>query len=388
MKVILTSPDALIDFEEHEFFPGVAEVLDKLQEEGKIKGTIVVSSDVYKLRGIPKKFNPIQVSRAAKQGTGFVNIIVEKLPEVAAHHDLMVLGANDGDLRMSANSKLLLFSAQFAQKNNPDSSVFDYGVNITTPQDFYNFIDLFHGIGEQCFFELEVDENTWLYSITNANSFYEEDRRLKVIREKMKDFLKNHAIEYGDLFNYYFLMSLYTKVKALRRIDYWCVYPSSKRYSYNQDVLLLKEQARKIFKCKTSDEIFIRVSDSPKRSEMEQMMRERDGCNSQFDTIILNDVYRKKIKGKTICVIDDFTTYGSSCETARVLLLTAGAAAVVFVTIGKYGNVYIKHDYQIQGDVFEPGYRYIRKSAPLKLYGTRNRSADREIKNILGGIAR
>lgn len=43
-----------------------------------------------------------------------------------------------------------------------------------------------------------------------------------------------------------------------------------------------------------------------------------------------------KIEGKRILVLDDFTTYGYSLETARRMLLQAGAQRVVCLTIAKY----------------------------------------------------
>ena len=54
---------------------------------------------------------------------------------------------------------------------------------------------------------------------------------------------------------------------------------------------------------------------------------------NQINTMQLNG---KSIEGKSILVIDDFTTAAYSFECARNLLLEAGAAEVVSVALGKY----------------------------------------------------
>lgn len=58
---------------------------------------------------------------------------------------------------------------------------------------------------------------------------------------------------------------------------------------------------------------------------------------NQIDTICLNQKYQSRIQNKTVVVVDDFTSWGFSCECARNLLFQAGASEVISVNIGKYG---------------------------------------------------
>ena len=61
---------------------------------------------------------------------------------------------------------------------------------------------------------------------------------------------------------------------------------------------------------------------------------------NQSNTVHVNERYLNRIQNKFIVLIDDFTTEGYSCECARLLLLEAGAAAVLGINVGKYGSRY------------------------------------------------
>ena len=383
MKVLLTSPDALIDNFLGDFFPKIIENLNNLLDNDLISAIAVVSSHADKLQFIPKRFNPIRVGFNTKQGKGFVEGLIRSNPKVISNHsDLMVLAGSEGDFRMSVNSKLLLFSPKFAKDNNPTSKAFKYGIPIESPDHLYEFFDRFMSINDRCYYELQIDSRTYLYSIISSNYYYEGDMNLKSLKKRIEYFLKKHRSKYGNLFLNYFLMSAYNKIGKLRDIDYWGVYPSSSKGSHNRDIHQLKEEARKIYKCRTKQEILIRTKDSPKRTSMSKDARLRDGCDSQFSTIKVNPYYRDRIEGKTVCIMDDFTTNGSSCETARHLLLEAGADKVIFITMGKFGSNYIKYKYKIDGDVF--GKFSFKKVNYHRIVGDFYEDSNAELMNVLG----
>lgn len=62
-----------------------------------------------------------------------------------------------------------------------------------------------------------------------------------------------------------------------------------------------------------------------------------------------------RIKGKVICIIDDYITNGYSAEAAKHLLLSAGAKKVIFLSIGKFGSKYFLTNY----DLNEASYEFI-----------------------------
>lgn len=103
--------------------------------------------------------------------------------------------------------------------------------------------------------------------------------------------------------------------------------------------------------------------------------------------MIVNPYYLKgkKLKGANVCIIDDFTTYGTSCETARILLQNAGVNKVLFIAMGKFGKSYNRYDYTIIGDVFS-GYAF-KQNKRTPMVGEFNaHNSDRAFIESLTGI--
>lgn len=60
----------------------------------------------------------------------------------------------------------------------------------------------------------------------------------------------------------------------------------------------------------------------------------------QVQTVHVDGAHRSALRGRRILVLDDYTTRGFSFEWARLLLLAAGAAGVVCVSLAKCGLTY------------------------------------------------
>lgn len=91
------------------------------------------------------------------------------------------------------------------------------------------------------------------------------------------------------------------------------------------------------------------------------------------------------MKGKIVCILDDFTTYGTSCETARHLLESAGVEKIIFITLGKFGKEYHSYDYQLDGDIFD-SFTYSKVGASRMLTGIFNTNANVEMLNSLNHL--
>jgi Haloacid dehalogenase-like hydrolase len=78
------------------------------------------------------------------------------------------------------------------------------------------------------------------------------------------------------------------------------------------------------------------------RAERSNIVFKRQGIvaavRNQLETMRVGADYRKTLKGKRVLLLDNFLTWGSTTETGRNLLLTAGAAAVKVACVGKYGT--------------------------------------------------
>ena len=384
MKILFTSPDALIDKETGDFFPDIIENLKILLEENLLEDVVVISRQADKIDLMPESFIKIKVRGKEKRDGTYLKEIMRYNPELE-HEDIIILGASESDFYMSANSKYLLFTAKYAKSNNRGGKIFKYGIPIETPQYLIDFFRQFLPISHHCYYELEVDSNTYLYAINSANYYYSSDTKLVSIKRNIERFLKENNPALGRTFLNYFLMSAYNKIGDLREIDYWGVYPSSNANTWNEDLVAFKEEARKIYKTREQEEIFIRKSNARKRHQMNKRHRKDEGCNSQFNTIILNPKYKGKLKGKTVCIIDDFTTYGSSCETSRILLNKEGIKKLVFITMGKFGKEYFKQYYEIEGNVSDD-YTYKRIKQYKVIDGRFYSDANKELKQIFGNI--
>ncbi|MEM1268404.1 MAG: HAD hydrolase-like protein [Bacteroidota bacterium] len=64
----------------------------------------------------------------------------------------------------------------------------------------------------------------------------------------------------------------------------------------------------------------------------------RRSFGPQLETVRLNDAHKRRISGKSVLVLDDYTTSGVSLAVAHALLKQAGASKVIGVAIGKFRN--------------------------------------------------
>lgn len=346
MKIIITSVDALIDQRTRNYFEGIKEALDHFKAMDEDNDVIVISVNSRKLKPIGKDFETLNIQYRHRQSPTLIKIVEETLG--AAHSDVFVLGSKTADVAMAANAKALLLTAAWAESNNPTETIYTtgYGEPISTPEKLISFFDHFLDKMEPWYYHLKVSATTDIYSLTNANT-YTVSEEVKKMNDEFSAYLKNGAHKYKDLFRTYFAVSTYYIFKALQNVNYWGVYPSSGT-ALNQDLEYFKEHARKLYKCRAKEPILIRQTQAEKRHSMSKGQRLQNGCKEQLETIIINPHYRRKLNGATVCIIDDFTTYGTSCETTRHLLEAAGVAKLIFITMGKFGKEYHKFEYDLQ----------------------------------------
>jgi hypothetical protein len=174
-------------------------------------------------------------------------------------------------------------------------------------------------------------------------------------------------------------------LKEFNKVDYWGIYPSSSTAT-NEDLEYYKEKARQTYGCRTPHPIFIRHKATSKRHLKSTERRLEIGADEELETIVINDHYRKKLRGATVCIIDDFTNVGSSCETARALLEKAGVAKLIFITLGKFGRIYKAFDYTIHGDPY--GEFEYERGVDEMLTGDFNNASDLQFIASLGEIVK
>lgn len=147
-----------------------------------------------------------------------------------------------------------------------------------------------------------------------------------------------------------------------REVQDWAVAPSSSTEP-NQNMVELKERVRCMMYGRKPEPIFIRHTATTKSRIDKKKRAQNDYCLKHFRTIRVNEAYRKKLKGRIVCVIDDYLTWGNTFETLRNLLVACKVKEIIFVSIGKFKqndeNVYIQKNFSIDGDVHTANYTAI-----------------------------
>ena len=383
MKLIITNPDAIYDWENSSFFEGIKKALDDFIQSSEDNYVATVSIHSEKLEIIPKEFSPIDLSK---------NRVLRKSPDLIKRiskilqiefEDILVLGTKDDDMILAANAKILLLRAEYAKKCNPEARIYrnEYGIKINSSNQLHYFIQHYLSIEKPWFFSLNVESDFSVYGLTDAMTNKMGNQNVAEICNTLRSHLKNGTEKGKSAFGIYFLLSMYRIFKEVKDIDYWGYYPSSDGEP-NDSLLTIKELLRKSFGSRVSKDVLIRHKASEKRHKLTRSQRISEGCSSQFDTIHINKYFKNKIKDKNFCIIDDFSTHGTSSETVRNLLKRAGAKKIIFVCLGKFYLTYKKYDYTLEGDFFKTDYSYQLVGSFQEINGTINHSYSKDLLKI------
>lgn len=168
----------------------------------------------------------------------------------------------------------------------------------------------------------------------------------------------------------------------------WAVAPSSSTEP-NEVMEEIKEYVRCMMNGRKPEPIFIRHTATTKSRFDGPVRQQIEYCLKHFRTICVNDdmTYKGKLRGRVVCVLDDFLTYGNTFEALRNLLVACGVRKIIFLSIGKfhsYGeNWYIQKSFNIQGDVHTPNYNATFPEAlPHPVFF--NDNARRELIDLMG----
>ncbi|WP_255296089.1 phosphoribosyltransferase [Bacillus cereus] len=266
-----------------------------------------------------------------------------------------LIGIVDDDAIFSFNCKIPLFNPERLSNGKfvISDKVKKYGLPII---DFQNVVDCLKAfeIHKEDYFHMRFEDNFSVISLNNANTYYrpEEEARVKQIFEtnlKGDEYIRDQRILLLLLFH---LINEVTTNPYFEKVDYWGTFPSSNPDNTVTSVSFLKEAVRVIINGgpKKGPEILIRTT--PMRAKHSSgSLRLTNKSNKDFETLIVNPTLIDKIKGKVICIIDDYITNGYSAEAAKHLLFAAGAKEVIFLSFGKFGKRYYSTNYEIKGDV-------------------------------------
>jgi hypothetical protein len=295
---------------------------------------------------------------SARQNGKIVAELVALNRDCLRHSDVVILGASLEDFLMAVNSRSFLLTARWVQAL--DAKTLKYGVLIENPQALASVVGFLE------------DKHPWyfhhqsgfldVFSLADAGTKYETDLQLKRLATRLQLCLKDGHPAYKNAFRLHLLSSLYA-TDLFKAADIWAYYPSSDSANNGQEIMThFSELARTTFGRRHGLPLFIRHTPSVKRHFSSG---DRNDPTSQLETVHLNGDFRSKLAARTVVVMDDYLTRGVSFGVSAALLRAAGAAKVVGVSMGKFGNSANVYEIEIGGNVF----------APLEHYTVRSRSA-------------
>ncbi|MGD6794694.1 phosphoribosyltransferase [Metabacillus indicus] len=367
MGKTIVFPTATLKDKNNIIHDGITELLINLHDDGdKI---IIMSHDKTKVFDLQEEFDFVKL-RYRKE--------VRELMKNDNTGDFILVGSNEDDLRIAASTKTALLVPEWSDIQEIDIK---YGVRIPSPKALLKVLKIIKN-QKEWFYELDIDTNSKVYSLTSANSKGSVTKSEKEIVDGFRDTLKNGRKKYFKVLQLHFLASLIHN-PIFKEVEIWSTMPSSSK-DINEDIWALKERARLLMGKRLTDPLFIRHT-AIQKSHYIQNQEDRIHCDRHFTSININPEYRKKIKGKIVCILDDYLTNGTSFETLRNLLMSAGARKVIFVSLGRFrrnvGIEYFKQDYKLSGDVFSPNYTFEIREAENS-YGRYNEQAREEIKSL------
>jgi len=380
MKVHIVLPRATIFDNDDNLYMGVKDMLVSFYDKGYT--LILVSHSVSKHKEMQEK---------VKLVTGLdVNIFTRYDIRAAFNKKeakpllktTIVIGSSDDDLHLAANFKLLLINPGWSFIK--DEKPIKYGLTIDSPNKAVQMLNIIDN-QQKWFFKLSIDEKTDLYALTSANNnsaTLEEG----VIIDGFREFLKNGDRHYYEALFFHFISGV-MKNDDLREIDIWGIMPSSGSI-LNSDMIEIKERSRYLTGKKLVEPLFIRHTPVQKSHYTSFDERMRIGSGKHLNSININPFYKSKLRGKTICILDDYVTNGTSFEALRNLLLKAGVEKIIFVAIGRFKKgsygIYQKEDYELSGDIFSPNYTFqlISKDSSYGRHAEYDSEAKSEVENI------
>jgi len=252
-------------------------------------------------------------------------------------NEIVWLGDSSLDMRSAVNARILYFNAGWSKPDYP------YGITVGTPQEF----DL---IIRECFmkdiywhWELEDVDHAGrpvtakaMIDGRGAGLFKLKYDLIGILKMGMSG-RKVGSISLAQFIMLHLIGSIYGD-DLHTTADLWTIYPGS-RGGPNTAMAPYVEEFSKILRDRYVGELLIRHTNSIDSGTSRAKGRVIDFWN-QANTVMLNPDFESRISGKSVVVVDDFTTEGYSLDCARNLLYQAGAASVVGVVVGKYPRDY------------------------------------------------
>lgn len=292
----------------------------------------------------------------------------------ATNKDFVLIGAIDEDIRIGANNKIILFNPTWI---DVEEKIEKYGFEIGSISNLYQCINILN-LEKGFMYDTKIDERTTLIALCDAREYYAVANEKEMLK-RYKNVLKYNQVKYQYAVYFHYLCNLFND-ERFSDVDYWMAVPSSSGKNANYIYEMVKN-TRYILNNRKSEDLFIRHIEAPKSTYLTPEERIAQGCTRHLETIHLNPKYKKQLKGKKICIIDDYVNNGTSFDTLRNLLKELEVSEIILLAVGTFQKPYIREDYNIFGDVFNGEFSF-EKTHSTTINHYPNYEAQRRIKDI------
>lgn len=334
IKVLICDGEGTLGFPN--ISPGLLQLLNSLPNMGiqlavASNGSRTQITNRFRSAGaaLPSLIITPQETRTRKPSPEFVFMIQRqtgvKLEEIA------YLGDDDKtDIFCAINAGVLPFAATYSNPN------MQYGLLVSQPKTLFDFLRSY-GVQNAPYFGWSYRGHCMdTHTTVDVRVLVDDHQGLTaafktVLKDQGEYLVGSKKIPLQSLLFLYLVSQIYLSGLS-GQIDLITTYPGHRANSRNKLLEGYSREMARTFKDRFIPDLLVRHSDAP------ESKRQGDNRNifDQFRTIRVNPEYQ--IQGKTILVLDDFTTYGFSLETARRMLIQAGAKYVVGLGIAKFRN--------------------------------------------------
>lgn len=241
------------------------------------------------------------------------------------------------------NNMFLVYLSEYKGKYNINEKVLDYGFEV----DFEEFFKILKLINESAGLYLDADlnkvSNFRLMSLINARYYSQytlSDEEREVAME-FEDLLKKNNLSYKKIFVSFIIIMILKNIN-IKNFNNCFYYPTSRG---NGGINELMEEICQRIRILIGNSVRVRQDNLFYRKKQIEKSRklsfeQRFSIQRHIESINLQK--SERIDGKKIIILDDYMTNGTSSETVRELLKNTGANNILFLTIGHFGNPYMK----------------------------------------------
>lgn len=268
-----------------------------------------------------------------------------------AAYDVFVLATKPDDVQMGKNAQAVLIAGGWA-KSPPVEAL---GIKVDDAAQLQQTLALMRGWTGQWWFT-GTAKNYRLRALCDLSTMYKAADQAD-FGKRVTNIVKGGGSRLMALLA---ITSRSLMMEGVDKVDdlLWGVYPSSKSQNNDTEVLSdfthrLRTTVSRVRLAKRGTPLFIRHIPSTKRSSSGGSV-DRTDPSEQIQTIHLNPLYAKNVKGRNVVVVDDCTTYGVSFGVAAAFLKKAGATSVTGLALGKFGGRLQEYEIEILTNPFAP----------------------------------